>query len=264
MLWYSMNQLLLFSDPEKQAYIMRIADWDALRYFTGQGLDDVVDNTDQIVDFAGDRIINEIGNGGEGAGDIETQIFAETSSYKHPVNTGTEKEPKYASKLSMDEGGRSGLLYITPEDLKGQYDITIDVQSMTSTADDEKRQARQAAVSLLATNPNVAQMLMAEGFKPKFKELFTTWLEDLGFNDADRYFEKVQGAPGAAGPGGGGGGMDINSLLQQAMGGGAPSGIPGGTNPNAGGEAPSESPFAGGAPEGLGPVSPKSVAALSQ
>jgi len=264
MLWYSMNQLLLFSDPEKQAYIMRIADWDALRYFTGQGLDDVVDNTDQIVDFAGDRIIDEIGNGGEGAGDAETQLFTQTSSYKYPVNIGTGKEKNFTSKLSMDEGGRSGLLYITPEDLKGQYDIIIDVQSMTSTADDEKRQARQAAVSLLATNPNVAQMLAAEGFKPKFKELFTTWLEDLGFNDADRYFEKAQPPAGAPAPGGGAGGLDINSLLQQAMGGGAQSGIPGGTNPNSGGEAPSASPFASGGGEGLGPVSPKAVASLSQ
>ena len=108
----------------------------------------------------------------------------------------------------------------------------------------------------LTTNPNVTQMLMMDGYKPKIKDLLVTWLEDLGFSDANRYFEKDQTQQNAMAQAGAAGGGPTP--------GGAPTtGIPGGTNPNQGGEAPQTSPFAippADAPNaGLGPISPKAL-----
>jgi hypothetical protein len=185
---------------------------------------------------------------------------AQEPAPKYPINMGDEKEPKLQPKLLMeDESNSSGQLYIEPSDLNGLYDFSIDVQSMQVSADEERKQARQQAVTMLTTNPNVIAMLAQDQVKPKFKELFVIWLEDLGFTDAGRFFEKMNQQP-AQGAG------DLEGALA-AMGGGggeAPqTGIPGGTNPNAGGEASQETPFAidrnSKQNEGLGPASPKSL-----
>jgi len=122
---------------------------------------------------------------------------------KYPVNV-SEESDKYqlVPKLKMSENEESANLYVEENDVKGAFDFSIDVQSMTVNADEERRQARQTAVSLLVSNPNILALLQQEGVKPKFKELFVSWLDDLGFSDAERYFES-SGAPGAGGVAGG-------------------------------------------------------------
>lgn len=256
MLWHSMNQKLLFSDPKTSHMIIRVAGNDALKYFMQRGLGETEMDTSGV---------NALIDGGvDNAQDIEEMLKIP----KYPVNIGTENEPDVVPKLQMEDGTRDNAkLYIEPADLNGLYDFSIDVESMQVTANEEKKQARQQAVQTLSTNPNVTQMLMAEGVKPKFKELFTVWLEDLGFSDADRFFETAEQNPealaGAAGALGGG--------APGAAPGGAPaggpaspvSGIPGGSNPNVGGESQQASPFAidRGSNEGLGPISPSSLGA---
>lgn len=251
MLWHSMNQLLLFSDPERKYYLIRIVGPDAIKYYQKQGLDDFGSNEEQITQLG-----NDVLEGKEQDID-EVLSVVDAPNYKHPINKGDKGNNKFFPKLEVDEDGHSAKLAIEPEDLVGTFDFSVDVQSMTVNADEERKQARQAAISLLATNPNVTQMLVAEGVKPKFKELFVTWLEDLGFSDAERYFEKApESQPGA-------GGNPAEALLQKMMSGqggvppemgGTPTGIPGGTDPNAGGETASASPFSS-----LGPASPKSL-----
>ena len=197
--------------------------------------------------------------------DLEDPDFESYQQPKHPIDIGTKKKPDIVPKLHLEDGEGAGMLYIEPIDVRGMYDFTIDVESMAVTADDERKQARQAAVSLLSTNENVVTMLAQEQVKPKFKELFITWLEDLGFVDAERFFEQIESQPGGvqqmlgeaaagAAPQGGAGGAP----------GSVPSGIPGGTNPNVGGEASQATPFtqkvSQGAPNaGMGPISPKSL-----
>lgn len=256
MLWHSMNQKLLFSDPSTSHMIIRVAGNDALKYFLERGLNETE------VDPAGVSAL--ISSGVDNANDIESML----SVPKYPVNTGTKDEPNVVSKLQLEEGTKNNAnLYIEPADLTGLYDFSIDVESMQVTANEEKKQARQQAVQMIATNPNVTQMLMSEGVKPKFKELFVIWLEDLGFADADRFFETAEQNPQA--------------MQQAAMGSGASpagptSGIPGGSDPNVGGETKQSNPFAvsqsagggggGGSSNngGLGPISPSSLAAQGQ
>lgn len=247
MLWHSMNQALLFSDPSTTHYLIRIGGTDVLKYLQERGLNEMIVNEDA----AGEMAIGGMGT----AEEINEMLLIP----KYPVNIGSEKEPEMVSKLKIEEGPHaSAALYIEPTDLKGTYDFQIDVESMAVTADEERKQAREQAVQTLTTNPNVIQMLMLEGYRPKFKSLFTAWLEDLGFTDADRFFEKTEDNP-----------QDMMSALAgEAAGAGGeeptnPTGIPGGANPNAGGEAPQETPFAidrgQGTNEGLGPISPRSL-----
>lgn len=244
MLWHSMNQVLLFSDPKTIAYPIRVSGPDAIKYYMQENL-----NAMELPHEQAELGLTQITEGMEGE-DVNKYMTP-----KFPVKIGDE----YKSKFDLDENGKSGVLYCEPTDVKGSYDFAIDVESMQVNADEERKQARQAAVSLLATNPNVTQMLMAEGVKPKFKELFVTWLEDLGFSDAERFFEKAQG--GAMGAAGQQAGLGANSgqdpaLMMQALQSATSEagGVPGGSNPEQGGEAQQSTPFN---PQDLGPSSPK-------
>lgn len=241
MLWHSMNQVLLFEEEDAHPFIIRIVGRDALKYFTKTGLGEYSVSDEEIGKYLElKQIMGETFEAEDG--EVNEKLL------KTPTHSVTIKdedgEEKAVPKLRMEDEDESGLLAIMPQDLKGKFDFIIDVESMSVSANDERKQSRQAAVSMLATNPNVTQMLAAEQYKPKFKELFVTWLEDLGFSDAERYFEKVKAQPTT--PGG------AEALIAELTGKGgrppSPEGasqgnIPGGTNPNVGGEAAQSSPF---------------------
>ena len=288
MLWNKMNQVLLFSDPKTTYYLIRISGADSVKYFSQEELGNPVLSNEQA-DLVSDDMdkINEALESAkktEGLAELfaanpglerEFQIHPEDYlTPQFPVNIGTKQKPNNVSKLQVDSTGKSANLLIEPGDISGQFDFIIDVESMQVSADEERKAGRQAAVTLLSTNPNVTQMLAAENIKPKFKDLFTVWLEDLGFSDADRFFEKVQEGPAGAAAAGAEGGPGLEQLMKSMQGGQGetpapsggnpapsatpPTGIPGGTNPNAGGETSSANPFMG----ELGPASPKAVEQL--
>lgn len=187
MLWHSMNQKMLFTDPAKTDYLIRVVGKDALDFFQKEGLD-AMTLTDEGLAYL--RMNNRT--------DAENMMTP-----KFPVKVGKEYKPK----LQMEESGRSGKLHVTKDDITGMYDFSVDVQTMQANSDDNRREGRQQAVNLITSNPNVVGLLAQEGYQPKFRDLFVQWLEDLGFQDADKYFEKQQkpelgGAPGGPGAGG--------------------------------------------------------------
>ncbi len=184
MLWHSMNQLLLFADKNKTSYILRIVGKDAIDFFQQAGLGDYSVNDKMAQDAL--NIIQTANRIGE---TISPEDFQNVPRF--PINTGTKEKPNIVPKLQLDKGGKSGDLHIEPEDLMGTFDFVADVESMAINADADEKQGRQTAVTLLTNNPNVSQMLAMENVKPKFKELFVTWLEDLGFSDAEKYFEST-------------------------------------------------------------------------
>ena len=285
-LWYTMNRVLLFSDEDAMFFVLRLnsAD-DAARYFLQSGLMDEqeISNDDIMEHYANNaEIINKmneaksnnknfsdlIDNNPDLAASLQSMP---TPKRKYQVNIGTTKSPSMTDKLQQE--GSDVLLYVEPKDLDGMYDFTIDVESMQVNYDEERKQARQAAVSLLATNPNVLQLLAMEQVKPKFKDLFVSWLEDLGFSDASRFFEAGgAGAGGIAAQAAGGNPQlqqALQGALQNAQGGqpapnGNQGGVPGGSNPNVGGEAQQASPFSQAANNGIGPASPKSYQQAAQ
>lgn len=169
MLWHSMNQKMLFTDKKAIPYIIRIVGADVLEAFKQSEL-----HEQQLDDVA-----------------VQTMIEMKTTDYtnfltpKFPVKVDGE----WQTKLKIEENGKSGQLYMEPEDINGLFDFSIDVESMAANADDMRRDGRQQALNLLVSNPNVLAMLQQDGIKPKFKDLFVSWLEDLGFQDAERFFE---------------------------------------------------------------------------
>mgnify|MGYP001611916319 CR=1 FL=1 len=173
-----MNQVMLFSDDSKKYYVIRIAGKDAIKYFQEKKLDVI----ETVQELQGGRDLDVL----QGAPNAEALLKP-----KFPIDIGTEKKSKEVAKLRLDEGFESGELYVQPEDVKGSFDFIVDVQSMTLNASEDRKQTQQVAMSMLVSNPNVSMMLAQEGIKPKFKELFVTWLEDLGFTDADRFFERM-------------------------------------------------------------------------
>lgn len=226
MLWHSMNQLLLFADPKKASYILRITGKDAIDFFQQAGMggytvdDEMAKDALNIIEAA-----NKIGE------TITPQDFLTKPRYS--VNLGSEKEPRIVPKLQLDNYGHGATLHVQPEDLQGTFDYSADVEAMAVDSDANEKSGRQTAVTLLTSNPNVTAMLAAEGVKPKFKELFTTWLEDLGFADAQKYFESSVGGGATPPPPSGG----VPSIA--GMGGGAPAPAPA---PSPAGQQPGQFP----------------------
>lgn len=217
-LWHSMNQQLLFTDPNQPYYILRIVGKELIEDFIDLGLGDtIVEDEDALVNREkkildiinqdnakeADAIAQQQTNGtGNQAGNLPPtgmktiedvkQTAAKLVIPKHQVKVGKEAKPK----LELDDKGHMAQLYIIKEDLMGDYDYKVDIQSMQVNADEQRKQARQTAISLLITNPNVSALLGQDGTKTRFKELMVSWLEELGWTDADRYFEPIpqQGA----------------------------------------------------------------------
>jgi hypothetical protein len=113
---------------------------------------------------------------------------------KYPIKMGKGKEEKTVKKMDMKDDGRMAFVYVTKEDLVGTYDYKVDIETMNVNSSEQRKQAKQTALSLLVTNPNVSALLQQENTKPKFKDIFITWLDDLGWEDADKYFATVEPA----------------------------------------------------------------------
>lgn len=225
-LWHSMNQQLLFTDTDQPYYILRIVGKELIEDFIDLGLGDqimedeqaLVDKETKILDIlnqdneqeATDIAQQQATGTGKDTGNL-TPTGSETIANikekaqkllipKHRVTVKGKKVPK----LTTDDRGHMASLYIVKEDLMGDYDYKVDVQTMNVNFDDQRKQARQTAISLLITNPNVSALLAQDQTKPRFKELMVSWLEELGWLDADRYFEPMpQQQPGAPMPQGG-------------------------------------------------------------
>lgn len=187
-LWHTMNQTMLFTDPNQPAYVLRVVGRELIQDFIDLGLGDD-ELPDEHLQIMAERHITD---------PLEQQAFMRP---KHPVNIGTNKEMKVVKKLMLDPMGHSGQIYVTKEDLDGMYDFQVNVETMSVNSDDKRKQARQTTMSLLVTNPNVSALLAQDGTKPKFKELMISWLEELGWTDADRYFEALPQNPAGAMPG---------------------------------------------------------------
>ena len=161
-------------------------------YFQRSGLDEMIlpaESSQAIAD-----IITET-EGQVSEMDVNNMVEAGKIP-KYPIFTNPkEKNPdklEYKPKMKVNEMGDEAEITIIPEDLDGTYDYIPSVKSMAVGAAQELIEGRQKAVDALTTNPNIIQMLAAEGVKPLIKDLLIDTYEDLGVKDADRYFTKIE------------------------------------------------------------------------
>jgi hypothetical protein len=142
---------------------------------------------------------------------------------------------KYQS-ISPDETGEGGNLIIEPADIAGNYDYIPDVETMKApSSTDVKNELMQVVAMVL--NPQVVQMLMAEGKQPKIMEILTRAFEATNvIKDAEALFEDVKQ------PMQQGGGVLNEGQVVQGGAGGPTGGVP----PQ--GAMPAQGMGAGGAP----------------
>lgn len=204
LMWASNNKQFLFSDPKKQEFVMQIIGSDNFEYFKRAGLDGQ-EVPPEVMQSIGDTIV-QMESQGKQIGDAELAEMYEAGMVPtHPViENPTEKDPskiKMKSKMSINKMGDGATLYITPEDLEGTFDYIPDVKSMAVGSDAEMIASRQEMIELITTRPSVIQLLQAEGWRPKIKDMLVSSFEDKGYRDAEKLFEKLQTTPSPEGNG---------------------------------------------------------------
>ena len=193
-MWMSNNKQFLFSDPSKKEVILKILGTESFEYFRRLGMDEM-----EVDPEAMEAIAEMIQLQGGNISDDDIMAMMDAGKMpKYPVVTKDGIKPK----MKMSELEDSADLTVTPDDMEGIYDYVSDVKSMAAGANEEMRVGQQEAFEMLM-NPQVANMLQLEGYRPKIKELLVSILENNGAKDSERYFEQIdtQAIPGqGAGP----------------------------------------------------------------
>lgn len=207
MFWFKMNQQFLFNSTEKQK-IIEITGKDAIRFFQDMGLDGNGLTDQHIEALSNPDLANTVQ-----PSDLMSPIY--------PVTTQEGTVPK----LEMEEGGQSGKLIIEPEDLSGEYNYIPDIGSMSSTASERETKAKAEVIASIQ-QPTTLQLLAQEGKRPKMADLLITYAEDIGFKNADQYFENI---PQPQMQGGVNNGNQVDQTGQPVQGGGGSAqGLPNG------------------------------------
>jgi hypothetical protein len=190
MFWLSNNKQFLFTDPDKHEHLLRIIGKENFDYFKQAGMDEMEVSPEAV------KAIGDIIEQNPETSDAEIQQMIDAGSMpKFPVieNPGEKDLAKMKIKPKMKINATEDIadIYATEDDFSGTYDYIADVKSMAMGANEEMIRGRQNMTVTLTTNPIVLQLLQAEGFRPKIKELLEAGFEDLGTKDAGRYFEKL-------------------------------------------------------------------------
>lgn len=186
-MWISNNQQFIFSDPERQEYILRVVGREAFEAFKRMGLDEMVplEGSEQTVA----DIITQAG------GQIDpaqvNEMFEATKVPKYPVIENPDDDPLemiMKPKLRVADNQQEAEVSIIPEDLMGEFDYIPDVKSMAAGASAEQSMGRQQLLQLMTGNPLVLQLLAQNGQQPNIYEVLVDVARDSGVPDPDRYF----------------------------------------------------------------------------
>lgn len=197
-MWLSNNKQYLFDDETKHYVIFKIIGRDRIDEFQRLKLDqtdippEAMNELEQAIMTNPASVTDEVLQG------VSNDLALPTN----PVVTNPNELPEaYDLKSKLDiKNPNEADLYVTPEDMEGEYDYIPDVKSMAAGALRMAEEGRKQAFAL-ALNPAVTQLLAAEGQKLKVSELLINMLEDAGFKEAESLFEESQPPAGAVGPG---------------------------------------------------------------
>lgn len=190
MMWLSNNKQFLFDDESKQYIILRIVGRDKISELQSMRLadEDIPDSAMQQIKSVIDESPSNM------TPEIMSRLLRDVTVPRSAVIKNPDAEPdeyEISNKLTVLEGGNEAELYITPEDMEGEYDYIPDVASMGTNYTQRMTDARNKALDL-TINPTVIQLLNQQGEQIKIKELLIDVLQDAGMRDAEGIFTAVQ------------------------------------------------------------------------
>jgi len=179
-MWLSNNKQFLLSDKDKDKFILRIVGKQQFDYFKRAGLDEMEVPDEAMAEIAG-IISNTDGNISQQ--DLD-QLFESGKVPKYAV----KDNDGYESKLRVSPLNDSAELSVVPEDLDGYFDYIPDTESMALGSGEQQLASKQKALELIL-NSQVQTLLQQNGVKINFKDLLIDYLEDIGSNDAQKFFD---------------------------------------------------------------------------
>lgn len=199
MMWISNNKQFYFTDEDRMSKILHLAGIDEYAGLQNLGLADM-----ELPDESMDMLQGVMEQTNYEMPDAQLREMAEAASVPtHPYVENPDADPAdmiVKPKLEIDEKQKEANLYLTPEDLDGDYNYIVDVKSMEAGSGTEYVQSRQQALEMMK-DESLQQLLFQEGFRPKVKDLIVDTLNGGGFNDSQKYFEKIEEKPAQGQPG---------------------------------------------------------------
>jgi len=191
-MWLSNNKQFLFTDPNKQEYLLKILGNDNFSYFKRLGMDQ------EEVPGEALKMIEEIVMGAGGnMSDLDLEdMYQNAKLPKYPVIENPKEKDfskmRIKPKMQINDMGDGADLYLTREDFDGSFDYIADVKSMAAGSDVQTIESLNKTFEMM-TNQTVLQLLTQENYKPKIKELLVDILNTNGSTqDSEKYFEQVQ------------------------------------------------------------------------
>lgn len=205
LMWLSNNKQYLFDDPKKTHIVYKIIGRDNIKLFQQMKLDET-DIPPEAMSQISDTIMQ---NPGAVTPEMLQGIVSDVSVPTNPIVTNPdETDPEnYDIKRKLDiKNAEEADLYVTKDDMDGEYDYIPDVKSMASGAGVAMQTARQKVMDTVL-RPEVQAMLQTQGESVNIKDILVSSFEDAGYRDAESLFTKsnIGGAatpqPGSPGAG---------------------------------------------------------------
>lgn len=179
--WTKMNKQFL-GDNE----VIDIVGKEALEYFIEEGLADMTvddDGVEAIAKYAEDHDMNW-----EDAYE-SMRVSGLLDQYAIPLNPVTGADGVEIPKLKLENGEKSGKLFLEKSDYSGDFDFLVDIEAMGMPNDQSDAQNRQLFMESLE---KIVPLIKEQGYNVKWKELSSAIAEKTGLKDAEKYFEKVK------------------------------------------------------------------------
>lgn len=91
------------------------------------------------------------------------------------------------NKFELDGFKETGVLLVEKEDLDGEMEYIPDVTSMSMQVHDRDTESSRELLQMIL-QPEIYQLLVAEGVVPKVKDLIVEIFDDEGYKEGDRFF----------------------------------------------------------------------------
>jgi hypothetical protein len=184
--WWQMDRQFLTEQK-----VVRVVGKEAIEYFVGEGLDQFT-LSEQGWELVEKNMRDHMGIT---PGESYNQLLelGKLEPYAEPLyGVKGGEQGAQLPKLTLDRSGKTGFLRISPGDMEGNYRYIPDIEALSMPNDQEDAQNILGIIDRMA-NPQILQMLQAQGDMPQMKEMLVKAMAKLKINDGDRFFGSGEG-----------------------------------------------------------------------